>query len=176
MSCWAIITGGVITNIVEAGKEFAAQQGWIPTDGAAIGDLWDGEKFSSAPRFAGLEIGKTELLAQVNAKRDELETLGFPYAGLWFQSDERSVARINSTALTASAALMAGQSPAFPDWLAADNTPLQVDAAGVLALQAALTAHAGALHQHARLLKDQVAAAQSVEDLAAIDISSGWPE
>lgn len=121
-----------------------------------------------------LEARKAQLRARINAERDRLEAFGFPHSGLWFQSDERSVARLNSTALTASAALMAGQSPAFPDWLAADNTPLPVDAMGVLALQASLTLHAGALHQHARATKAQIDAAQDFAALAAVNLG-GWP-
>ena len=122
-----------------------------------------------------IDVRKSILRASINAKRDVLETQGFPHAGLWFQSDERSVARLNSTALTAQAALMAGQPAAFPDWLAADNTPLPVDAAGMLALQASLTQHAGALHQHSRSLKLLVEAAETVADLKMIDINAGWP-
>lgn len=122
-----------------------------------------------------LHSKKTELYGKINAKRDYLETQGFPHDGLWFQSDERSVARINSTALTASVALIAGEVTEFPDWIAADNTSLPVDALGVLALQASLTKHAGTLHAHARALKARVQAAQTAEDLAAIDITAGWP-
>lgn len=121
-----------------------------------------------------LEARRTLLRTRVNAERDRLEAEGFPHAGLWFQSDERSVARLNSTALTASSALLAGQSPAFPDWLAADNTPLPVDAQGVLALQSSLTLHAGALHQRARAIKAQIDAAQDFASLAAVD-TGGWP-
>jgi hypothetical protein len=136
-----------------------------------------GEAGEIAPfeRWPDLSTGQSDLAAAVNTRRDHLETQGFPHAGLWFQSDERSVARINSTALTASSALMVGQNPPFPDWIAADNTALPVDAQGVLALQASLTTHAGALHAHARGLKTMIEAAESIADLETIDINAGWP-
>lgn len=171
------------------GLEFAfARESAYPTsapeffgtcpDGAATGSepgvlavLTEAEFLQA--RADELAARKAKMRAGINAERDRLEADGFPHAGLWFQSDERSVARLNSTALTASSALMAGQSPAFPDWLAADNTPLPVDALGVLALQASLTTHAGGLHQHGRSLKSQVDAAQDFAELAAVSL--GWP-
>ena len=36
---YAIVNDGVVTNIVESSAEFAAAQGWIDADGAAIGDI-----------------------------------------------------------------------------------------------------------------------------------------
>lgn len=172
------------------GLEFAfARESAYPTDAPEFfGTCADGLSPSATPGVLAvlteaeflqasadeLEARKTKLRARVNAERDHLETVGFPHAGLWFQSDERSVARLNSTALTASAALMAGQSHAFPDWLADDNTPLPVDAMGVLALQSSLTLHAGALHQHARAIKAQIDAAQDFAQLAAVNLG-GWP-
>lgn len=145
----------------------------VSTDAPGVLAVLTEAEFEQA-RADELEARRTLLRTRVNAERDQLEAAGFPHAGLWFQSDERSVARLNSTALTASAALMAGQSPAFPDWLAADNTPLPVDAMGVLALQASLTMHAGALHQRARAIKAQIEAAQDFAQLAAVD-TGGWP-
>jgi len=42
----AIIDNGVVVNIAEADEVFAAEQGWIVSDAAAIGDLWDGQAFT----------------------------------------------------------------------------------------------------------------------------------
>lgn len=44
MRC-AIIENGVVVNIADADEAFALSQGWIPSDIAKIGDLWDGENF-----------------------------------------------------------------------------------------------------------------------------------
>lgn len=172
------------------GLEFAfARESAYPTDRPEFfGTCADGVAPSVVPgvlavlteaefeqaRADELEARRAKLRTAVNAERDLRETQGFPHAGLWFQSDERSVARLNSTALTAQAALLAGQSPAFPDWLAADNTPLPIDAMGMLALQSSLTMHAGALHQHARAIKAQIDAAQDFAQLAAVN-TGGWP-
>lgn len=42
---WAVITDGVVSNLVDATAEFAASQGWIPAGKARMGDVWDGKAF-----------------------------------------------------------------------------------------------------------------------------------
>jgi hypothetical protein len=42
----AIVENGVVVNIAEADADFAAAQGWIVSEFAAIGDLWDGVDFA----------------------------------------------------------------------------------------------------------------------------------
>jgi hypothetical protein len=46
MTAYAIIVGGKVANIAEADEAFAQENGWIPAQGGAIGDLWDGESFT----------------------------------------------------------------------------------------------------------------------------------
>jgi hypothetical protein len=46
MTAYAIIVGGIVANIAEANEAFAQENGWIPAQGSAIGDLWDGESFT----------------------------------------------------------------------------------------------------------------------------------
>lgn len=45
----AIIANGVVVNMAEAEAEFGAAQGWIASETASIGDLWDGSTFSKPP-------------------------------------------------------------------------------------------------------------------------------
>jgi hypothetical protein len=42
----AIVQDGAVVNIAEAEEDFGAAQGWIATDTASIGDLWDGQGFT----------------------------------------------------------------------------------------------------------------------------------
>lgn len=49
MARFAIIDAGRVTNIIEADADFAATLGAIDATGAAIGDLWDGETFTTLP-------------------------------------------------------------------------------------------------------------------------------
>jgi hypothetical protein len=46
MTAYAIIVGGIVANIAEADEAFAQENGWIPAQGGAIGDLWDGQSFT----------------------------------------------------------------------------------------------------------------------------------
>lgn len=46
MSRFTIIEGGKVTNIVEAEADFAATQGWIESETAAIGDTYENNLFS----------------------------------------------------------------------------------------------------------------------------------
>jgi len=58
---------GIVTNIVEASSEFAAEQGWpeIP-DGFGIGDLFDGETFSSPVEpAADLEAHRSSAMRRI---------------------------------------------------------------------------------------------------------------
>lgn len=59
---------------------------------------------------------------------------------------------------------------------AARGLPLRDLADRVLAKSAAYAAASGAIIGRRQALEDAVAAAQSAEDLAAIDITAGWPE
>ena len=47
MARFAIIDAGRVSNIIEADPIYAARLGAIDATGAAIGDLWDGEAFST---------------------------------------------------------------------------------------------------------------------------------
>lgn len=123
---------------------------------------------------AKLTARKAAKCAEVNALRDAKEVAGFTYQGKVFQSDERSAQRIANAALTASTALATGQ-PFSVTWLSEDDTPFVLDALGMLALQAAFTQYAGALHAYGRSLKDQINAADTLEQIEAIDLGAGWP-
>ena len=117
---------------------------------------------------------RRQRLAAINAERDQREEAGFPYRGKLLDSTPRSVQRITAAALAAQASLAAGQ-PYSVEWICADNSPLPLDAAGVIGMPVALALHAAALHDHARSMKAAVDAADSEAALAAIDIQAGWP-
>lgn len=114
---------------------------------------------------------KAVLIDRINTQRDTLETQGFDYSGKRFQSDERSAARIANAALTAQTV----GATFTVDWAAEDNTTLTLDAAGMLGMQAALTQRAATLHYYGRTLKAQVDASTTASELAAIDVTAGWP-
>jgi len=123
------------------------------------------------PPVPTLAEAKAAAVADVNRRRDSLETQGFIHLGRVFDSDERSVLRITQAALTAQ---VIGASFTI-DWTAADNSVVTLDQSAMLGMPAALAMRANALHQHAAGLKAQIAAAASATALGAIDIVTGWP-
>jgi len=65
----AIIENGVVANIAVADPEFAQEQGWILSETAQIGDLWDGATFTSPP------VTDAEIEAQWSVTRSERNNL-----------------------------------------------------------------------------------------------------
>ena len=95
MARFAIIDAGRVTNHVEADQDFAASQGWVPAADSSIGDLWDGESFTSpeAPpgpsqfdrdetRYTKRAAVKDALLAYMAA-----DNMGRVRSGTWTVAD-----------------------------------------------------------------------------------------
>jgi hypothetical protein len=74
-----IIENGVVINVVVSEADFAAEQGWIASDEAQIGDTWDGTTFTSppAPEPAPLPPppSKEQLLAQLQALQAQIQAI-----------------------------------------------------------------------------------------------------
>jgi len=130
---------------------------------------FDGEAFHS-PASPSLDDLKASKRAAVNQERNERETQGFEYNGKLFDSDQRSADRIQVAAIAAQTSILAGQ-PFSIDWMAADNTSMTLDAMGVLAMVSAFAVYGATLHGTAKVLKAQIEAAETAEELEAIV----WP-
>lgn len=136
---------------------------------------WSGElPVAVSPPPLTLTERSARQLSAITAERDRREAGAFQYRGRAIDCDPRAVQRITTAAMAAQAALAAGK-PFALDWTCADNSVLPLDAAGVIGMPLALAAHADALHQHARMLKQQVMVADDEAALSAIDIYHGWP-
>lgn len=109
--------------------------------------------------------------AQIKAERDRLEQSGVPYLGKILDSDTVSVQRIAIAVQAAQAAIAAGQ-PFTLEWTTQDNTPLTMNAGQVVGMSVALAMYSDSLHQAARALREQIEAAETVEELEVIS----WPE
>jgi hypothetical protein len=121
-----------------------------------------------------LADAKTQKTIDINAKRDRLEAAGFTYKGKIFDSDERSVQRINTAVQAAQIAALNGQSFSIV-WTCQDNTTMTFNGTEIMALPVALATHANALHEFAKGLKAAVTAATNLTDLNTLNINEGWP-
>lgn len=133
---YAVIDNGIVENIIVADEGFTIEgKTLVPSDGAAIGDTWDGSTFTPpAPDPITSE--------QVDAERDRRIEAGFSFNGTRFQSRVQDQKRIAGAGTLALAAMVAG-SPVGNyrwhggatdfAWIAADNSLVVMDAQTVLA-------------------------------------------
>lgn len=90
-------------------------------------------------------------------------------------TDDRSLARLNSAATAAQTALAQGQ--AWSDvWTMSDDAEVLVTAQEMVRMQHQATAFVAAVHARRRQLRGQVNGARSVEELNRVDVLGGWPE
>ncbi len=184
MSLWIDNTTGKLVNINAPYKgrskldtpEIRAEVGVVEIPSPERGDeqFYYNQEVEDAPYLVvtpkSVESVREMLKAKVKSMRDQKETEGFIYMTKPFDSDERSVARITSAALTAMAV-----GPTFTvDWTAADNSIVTLDQAAMLGMPAALAMNANALHAAAKAHKIAIDAAD-FDTLTTYDLNAGWP-
>ncbi len=110
---------------------------------------------------AELEDTKVDKLRELDQARDQALVAGFTHNGNTYDSDAKSIQRINAIAT------LALMDPNFTTpYITKDNTVVTLDAAAVGALGIAAAQHESSLVFQARTLKDQVLAAS---DKATVD-------
>jgi|GEM_PF-518312 len=110
---------------------------------------------------AELEDAKIDKLREIDQDRDQALVAGFTHNGNTFDSDAKSIQRINAIAT------LALMDPNFSTpYITKDNNIITLDAAAVGALGTAAAQHESSLVFQARTLKDQVLDAT---DKAAVD-------
>lgn len=151
---------------------------WINAQGGIYtGDRQPGDRAATALELAALTLG--------NARRDKAAEISNAYAaaigaglvqgGALYQIDAASQQRIAARALLARACLDNAETwPQGFGWIAADNSRPTFTAAGFWAFAVAAQNRVTALTLNARVLKDALAAAATLEAVAAIDTSAGW--
>lgn len=136
---------------------------WLSTDAAspfAGGSI-------VADRSGTLDTARTRAWARIKRARALAEAADFVCCGATYQADKDRIVGAAQLALLAQAA---GQ-PYSIDWTLSDNTYLTLDAAGMIAVGAALGEHVAGAFAIGRKLREQIAAATSFEALDAIV----WP-
>jgi hypothetical protein len=115
-----------------------------------------------------LESLKARKWAEIKAARDTQESAGFTVEGIGtFDSDSESRSRITGTAIAAKIAKDAGQ-PFSVEWTLADNTAVVLDADQVITVGFAMLTHITSTHEKGRVLRAQIDAAQTAEEVEAI--------
>jgi len=85
-------------------------------------------------------------------------------------TDETSIHRMDQATFAAMA------NPDFvTEWVCADEYHLSLDAAGMIGLKMQFVIHGGACHARSEEIKAAIDAAQTVAEIAAIDMEAGWP-
>jgi hypothetical protein len=129
--------------------------------------IWDWTEMAwSDPRT--LADLKADKWGQIKAARAAEEFGGFTLNGQVFDSDAISQSRIQGAVLLATLATSAGL-PYSITWTLADNTTVDLDAQGMMAVGIALGQHVSGSHSKARELRAQIEAAESKEALDSIE-------
>ncbi len=105
--------------------------------------------------------------SEIKSARSAAEFGGFTWDGSTFDSDQISQSRIQGAAQLAQLALAQSQ-PFTIDWTLADNTTRTLDAMQMIQVGVAMGQHIATCHAQARVLRAQLDAAATVEDVDAI--------
>ena len=118
---------------------------------------------------ATLEELKIAKRAEINAARDAAEQSGFEYMGKTFDSDQISCQRISCAAQAMQLIAVAeGEPKPTITWTCQDNTTIDLTAAELQGLVAALAQWSNSCHQKATALKTALAAAKTAAEIAEI--------
>jgi hypothetical protein len=158
-----------LINVIRPGAKYVSVNGVIT--------VWDGP--GALPSAEELRAAETQWQRNYlhNARRTtrtRAETGGFVFNGHPVDSDRDSILRIGNAATTALTALLTS-TQFSTTWACADEYQMYLDAAGVMALQAALSAHGLACHLRSQELKALIDAPDADLDALADVISTGWP-
>jgi hypothetical protein len=169
-------------HISKAYAVLAPGVAWICGDGTYAGTVWPaGYEAPTAEQVAAalLDIIREDRCDQVDALHAAKELHGFVYQGTRFELNEKSQSKIGDMALRAALALIPGMGVPWValDFVAADNSVVTFEeATDFLPFAVAAANMAQTLFAYRTGLKQACRAAENSEDLAAIDITTGWPE
>ena len=166
MARFAIIDAGRVANHVESDAAFAALQGWVPAGDSRIGDMWDGQKFTTP--VVDLTSLKELKNSEINEARLAANFSTFPYSGKVFACDQLSRSDIDGT--NGFVSLYGTLPPAWPGgWKAVDNTYISITTVQDWKdFYSSMFAQGNANFIHAQALKDKLQLATTAKEIQEI--------
>ena len=159
-----VITGGVLSNIVEADAAWSAANSGIDLalhPIANIGDTWNGTVFTKPS--GSLAMVKTDRLALMDATYESLEHAPIAYMATTFQADDYSQDLIAKTLVA-----LGGATPADLGWWDVSNTRVFMTNAQLQGLGQAIFARNQPLYINKQTKKAAIRAALTVAAVEAI--------
>lgn len=130
-------------------------------------------KFKLVPEtlnLDGLEAQRATKLSALAAKRWQVETGGIIVGGITIKTDEDTQRKVTG------AYVQAEKNPAFTaKWKVATGVFVDLDAATIILIGDALTAHVQACFANEAVLTDAIMGAADWPTLKAVNIDAGWP-
>ncbi len=183
----AMIAAGVVVNLVKAELGMAAPDGFtlVPLGDSQVAVGWhyaDGAFMAPPVDLAPLKAARRDAVMRL---RDERIDGGLTFGGHEFQTRSQDRENVAGASQLAALWLMEGgdrdtlrwANPAQDFvWIDASNSLRAMSAATVIEFGRALAGFKSACIFHALGLKQAIDAAATEAELAAIDITAGWPQ
>lgn len=173
-----VIGNGVIENIIEADEGFTIPgKTLVSTDGhiASIGWSWiDGAPVPPEnPTVEPLTFGERVMrkMKRLSDLRWEKEVGGMMFGSFPVKTDRETAAILTAAYVKA----LNNPSYVIPDWKIADGVFVTLDSPTIIMLGDAVEAHVQACFTREKVLTMEIMSAQDASELAAIDITVGWP-
>ena len=128
---------------------------------------FDDASFSWVLRETFMDEAKAAARERITNLRDAAEREPFIAHGRPFDASDKAVQRLLGASQAAAIAKQLGK-PFSIEWTCADNTTLIMDADMLIEIPVVMAQAADALHKKARLLKERIDAATTLEEITAI--------
>lgn len=166
---YAVVENGVVTNVALAREALA--DNWFVSDTAQIGWAYDGETFTSPPKFPDVPSAQAAKLEELATIRWKAEESGTTVGGTPIATDRTTQAKLTAAYVKAAA----DSAYAIADWKFGSGVFGALDAATIIAAADAVEVHVQACFTNEASLSADVVAASSFSELDAIDLEAGWP-
>ncbi len=173
--CWARIRG---TGNQPFSERFVRVEGgtlmFVPEITGTYSVTLEGQYSSAAKTFEIVSLDQFKVRRNDEVSDQKMVALsgGMILDGHRWDTDPAAQLSINSMASAANAGIPL---PADFYWTTYDNADVPFAKDNLLALSAAVAAFNFAVHDRSRVLKSQIAAATTIGEVEAIDVTAGWP-